>query len=128
MEFARRRCAKATPRLALRLLEGCRRTSRAEGANEITMAHFERTIELEGLERRFGLDRVEQLYLTALAEAHGKMRVGSIAAKLGVGMLTVSVVVERFLVREGLVERTETGRELTQKGWQFMHGELAQQE
>jgi Holliday junction DNA helicase RuvB len=114
------RCAKRTPRLALRLLESCRRTGRAEGADAVTTAHFNRTLELEGLEPRLGLDQHEQAYLRALVEGNGKVRLGSLALKLGMAPFTVATVVERFIVREGLVARTETGRELTDKGRQFL--------
>jgi len=113
---------RGVPRVGLRLLEACRRTARAEGATTITVAHFERTVKLEGIDN-LGLDELERRYLAYLAEADGTVRVGVIAARLGLPMQTVSDVVEDYLIREGLILRTECGRALTPKGLRHVKGE-----
>jgi holliday junction DNA helicase RuvB len=117
------RCAKQTPRLALRLLEAAYRVSRSEDRDVITVAHFLRTLELEGLEQRLGLDALEQAYLRHLSVVDGRpLRLNMIAAKLGLPPRTVSEVTEAFLVRQGLVTRSDAGRELTREGWDFVRG------
>ena len=122
-------CAKQTPRMALRLLQSCYRTSRAEDANAISVAHFRRTLRLEGLDPEMGLDRVEQSYLRALFAAEARpLRLHLLAARLGLPPKTLSDVTERFLVREGLVDRTDAGRELTRKGREYVQRQRQRQE
>ena len=52
--------SKGNPRLSLRLLQSCRRVSRAEGARKITMAHLKKACALEGIDEFLGLGPVEQ--------------------------------------------------------------------
>lgn len=113
---------RGVPRVGLRLLEACRRTARAESATTITTAHFERTMRLEGIDR-LGLDELERRYLSILAEGDGAVRVGVVAARLGLPMRTVSDIIEEYLLREGLVVRADEGRLLTPKGLRHVRGE-----
>jgi len=119
--------ARNTPRAALRLLENCLRTSRAEAAEMITMAHFHRTLELEGLDGELGLDQTERAYLTVLAEAGDgqAVRVNVLATRLGLPMKTLCDVTEDYLVRAGLVMRAPAGRELTDKGRAYIQRNYA---
>ena len=116
---------RGVPRVGLRLLEACRRTARAESATVITTAHFERTMSLEGIDR-LGLDELERRYLSILAEANGAVRVGVVAARLGLPMRTVSDIIEEYQLREGLVVRADEGRSLTPKGLRHVRGEEVQ--
>ena len=105
--------ARGTPRLALRLLQSCRRVCRAEGDSTITTAHLIRACELEGIDET-GLGPTEQQYLAALA--NGATRLNVVASMLGLPARTVSQVVEPFLVRLGFVVKDDQGRrELTAK-------------
>ena len=113
---------RGVPRVGLRLLEACRRTARAESATTVTAAHFERTMSLEGIDQ-LGLDELERRYLTILAESGGVVRVGVVAARLGLPMRTVSEIIEEYLLREGLVVRADEGRSLTPKGLRHVQGE-----
>jgi len=114
--------SKSTPRLALRLLESCYRTSRAEGSDVITGEHFHRTVLLEGLDRELGLDKSEQAYLRLLASGEGKpLRLNLLASRLGLPAQTLSGVIEPYLLREGLIDRIEAGRTLTDKGDEYVH-------
>lgn len=106
---------RGIPRVALRLLESCRRTCRAQNAALITMDHFRRTLELEGIDS-IGLDRYERAFLELLKEAGKPLRLRTIAMRLGLPSKTVSSVIESYLVREGLVTSSDFGRELTAKG------------
>ena len=60
--------SRGTPRLALRLLQACRRVCRAEGEQTITLDHLRKACALEGLDDQ-GLGPTEQQYLADLAEA-----------------------------------------------------------
>jgi len=105
--------ARGTPRLALRLLQACRRVCRAEGDSTITDAHLLRACELEGIDE-IGLGPTEQQYLDALAG--GASRLNVVASMLGLPARTVSGVIEPFLVRLGFVVKDDQGRrELTGK-------------
>lgn len=105
VQIARR--ARGTPRLALRLLQACRRCARAAGLQKISLAHLRKACELEGLDV-LGLGRAEQKYLQILAE--GASRLNVIASMLGLPTRTVSEVTEPFLIRAGLVVKDDQGR------------------
>ncbi|HET6574094.1 MAG TPA: Holliday junction DNA helicase RuvB C-terminal domain-containing protein [Fimbriiglobus sp.] len=111
-QIARR--SRGTPRLALRLLQSCRRVCRSVGETTITGGHLRRACELEGIDE-IGLGPAEQQYLRALAE--GASRLNVVASLLGLPARTVSQVVEPFLLRVGLIVKDDQGRrELTAKG------------
>jgi Holliday junction DNA helicase RuvB len=101
--------SRGTPRLALRLLQSCRRVCRAEGAETITVEHLERACALERIDA-LGLGITEQAYLGLLAE--GPTRLNVLASSLGLPSRTVSQVVEPFLIRVGLIMKDDQGRRL----------------
>lgn len=106
--------ARGTPRLALRLLQACRRVCRAEGETTITSGHLQRACLLESLDE-LGCGPTEQKYLRALAD--GASRLNVVASMLGLPSRTVSRVVEPFLIRAGLVVKDDQGRrQLTAMG------------
>lgn len=106
--------AKGTPRIALRLLQSCRRVAVARGAETITPDHLKIACELDEVDG-LGLDSAEQTYLAILAE--GPTRLNVIASRLGLPTRTVSEVTELFLIRSGMVGKDKSGlRELTPKG------------
>ena len=106
---------RGTPRIALRLLEGCRRVCRSLGETVIMKAHFDKACQLEGIDP-IGLDRNEVQLLRMLQEAGGPVRLNVLASRLGLPSKTVSEVFEQYLIRQGLLERTADGRQITAKG------------
>jgi holliday junction DNA helicase RuvB len=111
-EIARR--SRGTPRLALRLLQACRRVCRAEGEETITLNHLQRACSLEQTDD-LGLGPTEQRYLTALAE--GASRLNVVASILGLPARTLAQVSEPVLLRMGLIFKDDQGRrQLTGKG------------
>lgn len=106
--------SRGVPRLALRLLQSCRRVCRAEGEKAILLSHFERACLLEQIDD-MGLGPVERKYLSILAD--GPARLNVVSTILGLPTLTVSEVTEQFLIRTGLVDKDRAGlRQLTAKG------------
>jgi Holliday junction DNA helicase RuvB len=106
--------ARGTPRLALRLLQSCRRVCRAEGESTVTLEHLGRACELEQLDE-LGLGPTEQRYLSFLGE--GADRLNVVASLLGLPARTVSQVVEPFLLRAGLIAKDDAGRrQMTARG------------
>lgn len=106
--------ARGTPRLALRLLQSCRRVCRAEGETTVTLDHLAKACRLEGIDT-LGLGPTEQRYIRILAD--GASRLNVIASMIGLPARTVSQVTEPFLIRSGLVTKDDKGRrELLPKG------------
>jgi Holliday junction DNA helicase RuvB len=106
--------ARGTPRLALRLLQSCRRVCRSEARTTITQADLEKACQLEQIDD-MGLGPTEQKYLEILAG--GVSRLSVIASILGLPPRTVSQVTEPFLLRMSLICKSDNGkRELTALG------------
>jgi holliday junction DNA helicase RuvB len=106
--------SRGTPRLALRLLQSCRRVCRSEGEKAITLDHLDRACLLEQTDK-LGLGPTEQAYLRVLAE--GASRLNVVASRLGLPSRTVAQVTEPFLIRVGLVAKDGQGlRQLTAEG------------
>lgn len=99
--------SRGTPRLALRLLQSCRRVCRASGESEITFAHLTRACNLEQIDE-LGLGPTEQKYLRFVAGGNSRLNV--IASMLGLPSRTVAEVTEPFLIRSGLLVKDDQGR------------------
>jgi holliday junction DNA helicase RuvB len=113
-EIAKR--SKGTPRLAIRLLESCFRYARSRGDDQVTMAHFEQTVRLDGIDP-LGLGPDEQRFVKFLMNQRGRpVRLFTIEAAIGVHRRTIQEVIEPFLLRKGLIERTQHGRVITEAG------------
>ena len=111
--------SRGTPRLALRLLQACRRVCRSEGETTITTGHLKRACQLEQTDE-LGLGPIEQRYLRVMSD--GVSRLNVIASTLGLPSRTVSEVVEPFLIRASLIVKDDQGRrQLTAAGreWVF---------
>jgi|GEM_PF-1511237 len=111
-EIARR--ARQTPRIALRLLASCRRWQVAEGGDVLTVDHLRRACEVERISDQ-GLDNMQQKLLHLLCS--GPQRVGVLASMLGVSPKVLQKTVEPYLLRVGMVVKTDAGlRTLTESG------------
>jgi len=112
--------ARGTPRIALRLLQACRRVCRAEGENTITEDQLRRACHLESIDE-LGLGPTEQKYLEVVSD--GGSRLNVIASTLGLPPRTLSQVTEQFLIRVGLVTKDDAGRRLlTERGRSHLVG------
>ena len=106
--------SRGTPRIALRILQACRRVARSEGEFTITMDHLARACNLDQLDE-LGLGPTEQQYLEALAAGNSRLNV--LSSILGLPSRTLSTVIEPFLIRVGLLMKDDQGRrQLTAKG------------
>ena len=117
IEIAKR--GKGTPRIALRLLESVKMTASAENADTITLEHFNRTCLLENIDSK-GLSGNEIKYLKILYENDGSARLNVLASRLGLHLKHVSNIIEQFLIREGLVTKSNSLRVLTQIGLEHL--------
>jgi Holliday junction DNA helicase RuvB len=103
-EIAKR--GKGTPRIALRLLQSARRVSLAEGASIITIKHLHRACDVERISD-LGLDNLQQKYLHLLGS--GPVRLNVLASMLGVSTKVIQKTVEPYLLRSGIVVKTDAG-------------------
>lgn len=99
--------SRGVPRLALRLLQSCRRVCRSLGEETITLNHLERACQLEGLDD-LGLGVTERGYLSILMQ--GPSRLNVVASMLGLVPRTVAEVVEPPLLRLELIGKDDQGR------------------
>ena len=104
-----RRC-RATPRTANYLLKRCRDLAQLEGG-ALTDTLIERTFDLLEIDA-LGLNRADRQVLEVIMHNFGGGPVGlnTIAAATGEERTTIEEVIEPYLIRHGLLERTPRGR------------------
>jgi Holliday junction DNA helicase RuvB len=107
---------RGTPRIGLKILNSCHQVCRSEGQTEITLAHFRRACDLDGLDVTFGLTKPERRLLNILHGANGAVRLNVIASRLGLPVQSVAQVVEGYLIRSGWLDKVPEGRVLTPDG------------
>jgi len=112
LEIAKR--SKGTPRIL---------NARLQWYKNYTLFHKERKVEVDevfnsqGIDGR-GLDNYDRLYLMTLQKSKGNpLGIKSISSLTGISMETIENSIEPYLMREGLVIRTQKGRVISQAGW-----------
>ncbi|MBQ9834611.1 MAG: Holliday junction branch migration DNA helicase RuvB [Bacilli bacterium] len=121
LELAKR--SRKTPRVANRLFKRVRDFALVEGEGYIDL-----DITLKSLDRLkvdpYGLDGIDLEYLNALIYKFNKGPVGveTIATSIGEEVSTIEDVVEPFLLQEGFVKRTKSGRIVTEKALELVGG------
>lgn len=119
MEIAKR-CRK-TPRIANRLFKRVRDFALVEGKPEIDLE-----ITIKSLDRlkvdKYGLDSIDIEYLEALIEKFngGPVGVETISTAIGEEVSTIEDVVEPFLLQEGFIKRTRSGRIATDLSYKHL--------
>jgi holliday junction DNA helicase RuvB len=111
--------SRGTPRIANRLLRRVRDYAEVRADGVVTRAVARAALELYEVDET-GMDRLDRAVLSALVSRFGGGPVGlsTLAVAVGEEAETVEVVVEPFLVREGLMARTLRGRVATPAAWQ----------
>ncbi len=111
------RRSRGTPRIANRLLRRVRDFAAVNQHSQVTEHTVLDAMELFGVDSR-GLDRVDRELLGLLAKKFNAKPVGlsTLAVALGEEPETIESVIEPFLIRSGLLSRTQRGREITQTG------------
>lgn len=119
MELARR--SRKTPRVANRLFRRVRDFALVEGSGIIDL-----DITMKALQRLkvdvSGLDNIDREYLTSLIEKFngGPVGVETIATSIGEEVTTIEDVVEPYLLQEGFIKRTRSGRIATEKAYKSL--------
>lgn len=106
--------SRGTPRIANRLLRRVRDYSLVEAVGKIDEALAVAAMEVYEVDS-LGLDRLDKQVLTALIRKFEGRPVGlsTLAVAIGEEPDTIESVVEPYLLREGLIERTPKGRQAT---------------
>lgn len=119
IELAKR--SRKTPRIANRLFKRVRDFALVEGDGLIDLK-----ITLNALERlnvdTYGLDNIDIEYLEALINKFngGPVGVETISTAIGEEISTIEDVVEPFLLQEGFIKRTRSGRVACEKAYKHL--------
>lgn len=119
VEVAKR--SRGTPRIANRLLRRVRDFALVAGKSEIGIAEASQALKLYEVDE-LGLDRLDLAIMRVLVERFAGRPVGlsTLAVAVGEEQDTIEAVVEPFLVRIGLIERTPRGRQATALGFKHL--------
>jgi len=119
LELAKR-CRK-TPRIANRLFKRVRDFALVEGTGTINIETTIKSLDRLKVDKK-GLDEIDIDYLTTLIEKFngGPVGVETISTAIGEEVTTIEDVVEPFLLQEGFVKRTRSGRIATDKTYQHL--------
>lgn len=118
-EIARR--SRGTPRVAGRLLRRVGDFAVVDGSTDVDRTVADEALRRLGVDTR-GLDPMDRRYLVCMAEHYGGGPVGAdtLATAMASERDVLEEVIEPFLIREGLVQRTPRGRMLTVSGWRYI--------
>ena len=113
--------SRGTPRVANRLLRRVRDFALVDGAGTITSEVAQKALHLYEVDS-LGLDRLDKQILEALVlKFQGKpVGLSTLSVAIGEEPDTIESVVEPFLLREGLIQRTTKGRQATSLAYRHL--------
>ncbi|HEX5482501.1 MAG TPA: Holliday junction branch migration DNA helicase RuvB [Terriglobia bacterium] len=118
-EIARR--ARGTPRIANRLLRRVRDFAEVKAQGEVTADVALAALKLEGVDDR-GLDDLDRRLLKAMIELYhgGPVGVEALSATLNEEVDTLVDMVEPFLLQQGFISRTKSGRRANEPAYRHL--------
>jgi Holliday junction DNA helicase RuvB len=113
--------SRGTPRIANRLLRRVRDFALVSGHARIEVEQVIAALDLYEVDE-LGLDRLDKEIMRVLVERFDGRPVGlsTLATAVGEEQDTIESVVEPFLLRKGLIERTARGRQATDAGFRHL--------
>ena len=111
--------SRGTPRVANRFLRRVRDLAQVSGAADVNHALAVDALERLGVDER-GLEEMDRRLLAVLARSGTPVGLKTLAAALGEAEDTLEDVFEPHLLRQGLIQKTSRGRELTGAGREFV--------
>lgn len=113
--------ARGTPRIANRLLRRVRDYADVRAKGEITAAVAREALQLEGVDE-LGLDDLDRNYLRIISEHYdgGPVGVEALSATLNEEVDTLVDMVEPYLLQQGFVSRTKSGRRINEKAYRHL--------
>jgi Holliday junction DNA helicase RuvB len=118
-EIAKR--GRGTPRIVNRLLRRVRDFALVNGHPILNIEGVQSALSLYEIDEH-GLDRIDRSYLSLLTGQFAGRAVGvsTLAVALGEEADTIEAVIEPFLIRRGLIERTPRGRQATDAAFRLL--------
>jgi Holliday junction DNA helicase RuvB len=113
--------SRGTPRVANRLLRRIRDFAEVRADGRITADIANQALQREGVDE-LGLDRLDRAFLRTIVEQYrgGPAGIAAIAATLTEDAETLEDVVEPYLLKEGFVTRTASGRRATARAYEHL--------
>jgi Holliday junction DNA helicase RuvB len=110
--------SRGTPRLANRYLRRARDFAQVEGKGSVELAVVHRTLERLDVDS-LGLDNIDKRILRDIIEKYkgGPVGLNNLAVSIGEDAETLEEVYEPFLIKAGLLKRTQRGREATERAY-----------
>ena len=118
-EIARR--ARGTPRIANRLLRRVRDFAEVKARGAITPAIAREALKLEGVDE-LGLDDLDRNFLSTIIRLYhgGPVGVEALSATLNEEVDTLVDMVEPFLLQQGFISRTKSGRKANEPAYKHL--------
>jgi Holliday junction DNA helicase RuvB len=113
--------SRGTPRIANRLLRRVRDYAQVKGQGTITSEVADEILTLQGVDK-VGLDELDRKFLSTIIENYsgGPVGIEALSATLNEESDTLQDMVEPFLLKEGFVIRTPSGRKASPKAFQHL--------
>ena len=113
--------SRGTPRIANALLRRVRDFAQIKGDGTITTAVTDYALDALQVDKR-GLDEMDNRILSALIDkfAGGPVGMTTLATAIGENAGTLEEVYEPFLIQEGLLVRTQRGRQATKAAFEHL--------
>ncbi|MCP5509918.1 MAG: Holliday junction branch migration DNA helicase RuvB [Chlamydiales bacterium] len=121
-EIAKR--ARGTPRIANNLLRWTRDFAEMKADGKISLSVAKNALDMLSIDH-LGLDELDKKILKTIIDHYegGPVGLQTLAASLGEEAHTLSDVYEPYLIMQGLLKRTQRGREATMLAYQHLKGE-----
>jgi Holliday junction DNA helicase RuvB len=118
-EIARR--ARGTPRIANRLLRRVRDFAEVKASGRITPAIARDALKLEGVDE-LGLDDLDRSFLSTIIRLYkgGPVGVEALSATLNEEVDTLVDMVEPYLLQQGFISRTKSGRKANEPAYKHL--------
>ncbi len=121
--------SRGTPRIANSLLRRVRDFAQVKGSGKIDTDIARYALEALNIDK-YGLDEIDNKILLTIIDKFGggPVGLGTIATALSEDPGTIEEVYEPYLIKEGFINRTPRGREVTMLAYTHLHRDLPSQQ
>lgn len=114
--------SRGTPRIANSLLRRVRDFAQVKGSGKIDLAIARYALDALNIDKR-GLDSMDNKILSTIIDKFkgGPVGISTIATAVGEDVGTIEEVYEPFLIKEGFIQRTPRGREVTDLAYNHLN-------
>lgn len=116
--------SRGTPRVANRFLRRVRDLATLESVEIVSEAMVEKTLDMLDIDQS-GLQYMDRKILEVLYQNHGKpVGLNTLAVSIGEDKSTIEDVYEPYLIQQNFIQKTASGRMLTDKGYRALSGTI----